>query len=282
MKTKFTMAACLLLLITNLKAEKKLYLGFGTSYHFSAAQNWIGNSNYTSSNGQVTTKRNKGEGSLGRGVQLDGFAGYRLNNNLSLELGLAYLYGFKNESVYSSSNTTYSNYYKDQMQAQSLRLLPGLKFSSGEGQLKPYARAGILLGLISKLESNSESNSQYFGSFPSSSSEETTFEASGGLSLGFAGSLGLDIKLSESVNFFSEIQMISHSWAPKKGVYTKYTEDGVDVLPNMSINEKETEFVDEYSYDSNAPSDPNQPEKELKMFLPFSSVGLRVGLSFTL
>jgi hypothetical protein len=137
-------------------------------------------------------------------------------------------------------------------------------------------KAGAVIGFGSKLimESSGSSSSQFGGN----SSNTMKMEFTGRSSLGFSGALGLQFELSEKLHFFTEVHMITHSWAPKRSVITEYTENGADQLPSMDTNDKETEYLDKYT----ASDDPNAPDKELKYFMPLSSIGLQLGLVFTL
>lgn len=281
MKTKITIAM-LVMLISSSSQAQNLYFGFGSAFNLSAGSFFLGSTDYTNNNGVTTYKRNKGKGSLGRGLQFDAFGGYMLNKNVSAELGLAYLSGFANKSKDISNTSNYSRESNNALKGTSIRVIPSLKFSNGEGKLKPYCKAGLLIGVISKFTITEESSETYFMSPNMNAVSEQKTEFSGGMSFGFSGSLGVDIKIAEKMNFFAEIQMISHDYAPKRAEITKYVVNGEDRLPKMDINDKKIEFVDEYSYDSSIPADRSQPSKEIKAFIPFSSVGLHVGLNITL
>ena len=64
----------------------------------------------------------------------------------------------------------------------------------------------------------------------------------------------------------------------KKGKYTKYVVNGYDILADMTVNEREVEYVDNYRETEDP--DTNVPQKRLRVSYPFSSLGLRAGIRF--
>lgn len=77
---------------------------------------------------------------------------------------------------------------------------------------------------------------------------------------------------------FAECAANCQNWAPTKGELTKSMQNGVDQLPNMDKVDKEVEFVNSYTEGSNTVNNPNEPTTELKFFMPFSSIGLNIGI----
>ncbi len=254
---------------------QNFYLGFGTGYCHSAAPNLFSDYDYEDISGTETYKRRKGSGSFGRGGEVNIFLGYKLSEQISTELGLGYFYGLNNKSS-SVTQSSFGNYNSENtIRGQMFRINPTLRFNAGNGKMIPYIKAGAVIGLVSRLKIKGK----YTDSDPfNTNTMEDEMVFSGRASLGFTGALGIQLTLSEKIGFFSEIHMITQSWAPKKSLVTKQTANGTDMLPDMSTSEKETEYLDKYtnSYDSESPS------KELKYFMPFSSIGLQIGLVFRL
>jgi len=271
-----TLLSCTLLLSMNGLIAQSAYFGFGTGYGHSAAPNLFSAYDYEDISGTETSTLKKGNGSFGRGAQLNVFAGLPLGDGIFAELGASYLYGFTSASKYHSQDAGYTYTSEDKIRSRTFRIMPSLKFQMGSGKTKPYMKAGAVIGFGSKLimESSGSSSSQFGGN----SSNTMKMEFKGRTSLGFSGALGLQFELSEKLHFFTEVHMITHSWAPKRSIITESTADGVDQLPSMDTDEKETEFLDKYTESD----DPNAPDKELKYFMPLSSIGLQLGLVFTL
>ncbi len=215
----------------------------------------------------------KGSGSLGKGFQVGGNIGYMFNNYIGAELGIMYLVGDKLNlhSNYSSSNE------ENTIQAKILRFIPAVKFTTGQHKMNPYMKAGIIIGTAAKIVSTMKGSYTNM-SFPHTYDEEV--ETSGNISFGFAGSLGADYALADHIGIFAEINVMTHSWAPKKSVITRNIQNGTDQLPTMSTNQKETVYVDSYTYDGTI--DPDSPDKETTIHVPLSSVGLNVGVRFNI
>lgn len=272
-----TLLTCTLLLSMNALNAQSLYYGFGTGYGHSAAPNLFSAYDYEDISGTETSTLKKGNGSFGRGAQLNVFAGLPIGNGISAELAAAYLYGFTSKSSSNSQGSgSFSYSSDDQIRSRTFRLMPSLKFQMGSGKTTPYMKAGAVIGFGSKLimESSGSSSSQFGGN----SSNTMKMEFTGRTSLGFSGALGLQFELSKKLHFFTEVHMITHSWAPKRSVITEYTNNGADMLPSMDTNEKETEYLNKYTESD----DPNAPDKELKYFMPLSSIGLQLGLVLNL
>ena len=231
-----------------------------------------------------TNKRIKGNGSFGKGIQAGGTFGYMFTEHIGAELGIGNLLGAgitsKNNytSEYidltnSANNTTNTSSSEETATGKMLRFIPALKITAGNGKAKPYMRTGLVIGVGAKVIDAIKPISP-----PTGGAFAVEAEYSGGIALGFSGGLGVDFKLSSHFGIFAEGGIITQRWAPKKAELTKYTIDGIDYLPTLTTDEKETEFVDSYtsgSYNSSLPT------KQLKIFLPFSSAGINVGVHFS-
>ncbi len=107
----------------------------------------------------------------------------------------------------------------------------------------------------------------------------TTLELNEGMPVGFQGSLGTLYKINEKFSLFAELDLISLSYAPKKGEYTKFVANGADVLSSMSVENKEIEFVDSFT-NTGVSSPSTQPSKSPVIPFSFSSIGLNIGLQY--
>ena len=107
-------------------------------------------------------------------------------------------------------------------------------------------------------------------------------ELSGGMAFGLSSGVGVMLNRSDKMSFFGEINMVNLSYAPTKGKTTEAFYNEVNVLPYMTISEKEIEFVDSYTYNSSNAQTVLEPRKELKQKFPFGSFGVNVGLRINL
>lgn len=284
MKTKINLQLAMLFIALFIGANtfaQGLYVNAGAGYGFPAAC-FLLEEDYTINSGNEFATWDyeivKGSGSFGKGI-LPGIAvGYMFNKNIGAELGIGYLLGgkikSKDQEIYSYGTETTETTLKGTM----LRFTPALKMTVGDGNIKPYMRAGLVVGAAGKVKVTEN----YTGpDGEKSNTEEQETEYKGGISLGFSGALGADIMLSDNIGFFAELGVITQSWAPKTGEITKYTVNGVDKLGELDTFEKETEFVDSFS-NSSGSFDENSPMKSLKVYMPFSSFSINVGVKIAL
>jgi molecular chaperone DnaK (HSP70) len=78
-------------------------------------------------------------------------------------------------------------------------------------------------------------------------------------------------------NLYAEINCNGVNYSPKKYELTLYEQNGADLLGDLTVNEKEIEFVKKYDALEIIPS--SSPDKRLKESFPFSNVELNLGLS---
>jgi hypothetical protein len=93
---------------------------------------------------------------------------------------------------------------------------------------------------------------------------------------------GANYKLNDKISLFGEIRIISLAYAPNKAEVTESKSNGVDMLPNMTIRDKQTEYSDNYTDDNNSSSNTSAPRKSTKQSLPFSSIGFNLGIRYYL
>jgi outer membrane protein W len=281
MRTKIKLQSALIIIAMCLGVNvfsQGLYINAGAGYGFPAACYLMEeNFNYNSSSGDYW-EIVKGSGSYGKGIQPGINIGYMFNPNIGADLGISYLLGGKIESKDEVHNDSGSEIYEYTMSAKMLRFTPALKMTVGNGNVKPYMRAGLVIGVAGKIKSEiKDTSTGYYGN----DIEESVREFTGGISLGFSGALGADFMLSDNIGIFAEMGVITQSWAPKKGEMTKYTRDGVDLLDDLTTYIKEVEFVESFTRDYNN-FDENSPQQVLKTYYPFSSVGINAGIRIAL
>ncbi len=255
--------------IINVRAQG-LFINIDGGYGMSSASQNIA-VNFNGSPVDQTTEMIKG--SFGRGVNLGGKIGYMLNPNIGAEIGVSYLLG-----------STYKNSYEKQLvytenvstSARMLRLTPGLRFSVGDKKLKPYIGLGMVIGVGAKITTKDTYLDQQ-----SNTTTENSWKYSGGVSMGVSAGLGINYSISDRIGVFAEIRAISQSWAAKKGERTNYTVNGTDMLSNLTTSQKEINYGNSYVISSTMPSNSAEPDKQIKNYKAFSSVGFNLGISFS-
>jgi opacity protein-like surface antigen len=255
-------------------AVEKLYVFGGGGYGFSAAGEsspWPGDVTYTTYNTTPQTQSSTGTSktlNLGRGFNIGIGGGMFLNKNIGVELGLGYLFG----STYSVSSTqiepgrTITS--KITMQGRMMRIVPAIRFQFGEKKLHPYMRAGLIVGVAGHIQQD----------FSFDGIEQTKI-FTGRLSWGFLCGVGARYAISNRLDVFAELTEILQTWAPAKSVLTKATLNGADDLSWRNTSQKEISYTSNYSVNYvNGTSPPDSPASSLKVYWPFSSIGLTVGL----
>lgn len=271
-KKMFLQMACLLMVILlSLPIHaQKLFIDLGSGYGLGAAPVTAAREITYKYNGTTSTTSYKlipGTGSLGRGVPVNVTIGSMFSKYVGIELGAEYLLGNKisNKVYYEGLGSESSEVIS--YSAKTLRLIPALRFSVPGEKVKPYLRTGLVVSVFSTVNANNLYVADH--DFIEMSNEEE-FTYKGNLSLGFMSGLGVSFQLTRSLNLFTEANLITQSWSPRKMELTKKVENGVDVLEQVPQKSRVTEFVDHYK-----DTDVNQ---SLKVQFPLSRIGIVAGL----
>ncbi|MFN3446946.1 MAG: hypothetical protein ACK44D_14505 [Bacteroidia bacterium] len=211
----------------------------------------------------------KGNGSYGRGIQFGGALGVFVGKNISTELEFSYLKSDEQTTTYNTPNGK----MEDAINASMVRLTPSIRISTGGEKVSLYTRIGWVCALNTNLKVaaiENFNNTKY----------ESEYESTGGFSQGFMGALGSNFMISDKVEFYTELAFIAQSWAPNKSTLTKYQVNGNSYLGALTQYSKEVEYVDSYTPPSSINYD--ESEKRLKEYLPFSSIGINIGLRIKL
>jgi hypothetical protein len=112
------------------------------------------------------------------------------------------------------------------------------------------------------------------------SSTDTRYEwAIKNPSFGFSGAIGAQIKITEKIRVFSEIQFSHIVFVVTRRTTTNYDVNGVEEVNNLTVSEKEIDFEKNFQTDTWIP-DPNKPDKAVTQRIPITYVGLQAGLVY--
>lgn len=244
-------------------------------YGFSMAGMEIDYNSTTNDNGtDISWTDEVVSGSFGKGMNFGLNLGYMLNENFGLGLNTNYLMGGKYETTYDYTATGYSSSSKSTFQGKMIRLTPSV-IVKGSGDVAPYARLGIAMGVGSKVMYSSDySNSD-------GDTEKYSYELNQGMAFGASAEVGADITLSDNLSLLACVRGVNMSWSPNHGEITEYIMDGVDVMPQLTVRDKETNFVKESTGSTGTTPNESQPSEDLKFYLPFSSLGLNISLRYS-
>jgi hypothetical protein len=251
--------------------DKKLYLSLGPGFGMGISRSY--DINVYGTGDKVTPV------SLGKGININLRAGYCVSSFLAIELGIVYRLGLGTkldiEGNYYPEKATY-NMGTAKYKSNMLQLVPAIVISpfAEENKLRPYARVGLIVGLMPSIIETTD-----FKDYSGSNNEKATFKYSGGIAAGGSAAIGCDYDLSDMLAIYAEIYFNAISYAPTKGKYIKDELNGTDVLPDMTTQQKEFEFVKDVS---NYEPSSGSPTQVLKNSYPLNNAGLNIGIKIKL
>lgn len=252
-----TIAVFCMVLAANVAVAQDFYFGVNGGYGLGAGTQTLGTNIAPSG---TATSHEGVYGSLGEGLKFGVSGGYLFSNHFGAELGLSYWLGKKIESTYKdlTSSTTSG------LTGSGFVAVPSLVFLSNLKPINPYGRFGLVLGI---LKMKQEVSNRDAGDIA-----EYTIEETGGLSIGFAGALGVIVPTGGAVDFFAEAALYSVTYSPDKQELTAYAINGQDRL--STVTNRTHDYRDSYLS--------SEQNVGLAVRRPFSSIGFSVGARITL
>ncbi|HRY32139.1 MAG TPA: outer membrane beta-barrel protein [Bacteroidales bacterium] len=272
MKNKYLTTISIILITIFLFTQagaQKFYTGLTSGYNLAlGGQNlyYFDFTNNTSRNNAITY--DAVFVSLGQGMNIGLNCGYHFNDHIACELDVSWLKGDKQkvEHKYQQGITTCF------LASQMIQVMPTLVLSAGMHKIQPFMKLGVLIGTGRiDYEKNTDDNEH---------SQIKVFRMNGGIAVGAGAAAGVKINISEKLSLSGEVALKNLNYAPVHGEYIQAEIDGIDVLPEMTVYEKETDYLSHYSVDENVPVDTSKPDEKLKQRLPFGSIGIKVGIVY--
>lgn len=208
--------------------------------------------------------------SLGKGLTYGGGWGYMFNKSCGIEIDISHLFGAQYKSLQEHPGI------KDEgtLSAKMTKLNPSIVIASGFTKINGYAKIGYVLGKGSLTYGYT---SLYNGNLT-----KLELVCDGGLAHGMTASLGAVFNAGDRMCYFTELNMVNLSYSPTKGKIISYNYNGQDRLSSFTTNQKEVEFLDNYTENVNSANQSYEPSKDLKTKYPFGSVGITIGLRLNL
>ncbi len=259
------------------------YIRAGGTYGLPVGTSVIGNQSTSTidySGGNANSGSTKAvSASYGAGPNFSVAIGYKFNQNFMFDLGGQYLMGnkYKTSSYTKYKYSTYSSTDSDFLdtQARGFFLNPSFVFSAGFGKAAPYGRFGLVVGIPQLTK-----NESYFNNGDGTIRYDKSWVYKKGLAFGYQAAIGMNWKLSEKLDIYTELNILNLTWYPAQSDLTKYINSGQDVLANQSVSQKQTNY--DKSYDPTASQDPTKPSTQLRESMPFSAISANVGIRFTM
>jgi hypothetical protein len=198
------------------------------------------------------------------------------------------LYYYDNQAGLVITNNTGVDY-----QAMIATVSPNITFKAlSQTDFFIYNRLAFKVGVMTTVteKTNSEYNERFIEDInvnPNPTDHITRsqqdFEYDGGIPFGFSAALGFQVTLSEKLRFFAEVEYTHLTYNPKKKVMTKWlNNDGDEVdLEAQDKIQVETEYLKSYTIEDGQ-TNTNEPLKQPLLRMPFSAIGLGVGLIYRL
>lgn len=232
----------LIVILTSGLSFSQVYFKAGGGYNLDFNSINIGN-DVTSSSGEEYSYEAV-NGSFGKGPNLAGAVGYNFSSYLAGELGVVYKLSSEFEENYKFGTATQTNTVKGSFLGFSPTLVVNVPLEN----VKPFMKLGLLIALpTTEYESVTSNNDTETGTF------------GGGVDFGLTGGAGILVPINNQFNFFVELDFVSLTWKP----------DEIEVTDSDG-NTETIKFEDNWSSDDENVEGP--------VFLPFSNIGLNVGI----
>lgn len=256
---------------TKAQLKKGAFVSFNVGYNAAAAVSNPLNLTNTTQTGPSAYEETQINFSLGKGVNTGLNIGYMVNEHIGFELGVNYLIGAKTKSTEKYTNGDYSN---NDVSSKMIQIKPTIILATSMKKFTPYAKFGITIG-SGKITANNDTKN-------GSTTFSRTLLLNKGIGIGFNGAVGILFPINKNLSFSTELATTNMQYSPKKGLITKSSVNGVDNLAGFSVYNKETDYVKKITYNSGG-SFPNSgvPRQELAIAMPFSSIGINIGLKYS-
>lgn len=247
----------------NQAVASKIYVRIGAGYAFPhAGQTYIESQTAT----VLSYSEVYGKYSFGAGVNATLAGGFWLNDYIGLELGIhAGIAPKKYETTVTDPTNSETGSTKVKM---PVYIIPAVVLQTGGEYINVYSRLGVVVNIAGKIIAERK-NAFY------SSVMETTLKTG----IGFHGALGVSIPVADKISIFAEANGIAMNQYLKTGEVTKATQNGVDILSQMTESEKKANFVDEITVTASTTTpNPDEPTKLPAQAAPFSNIGFGLGV----
>ncbi|HVO73454.1 MAG TPA: outer membrane beta-barrel protein [Ignavibacteriaceae bacterium] len=213
------------------------------------------------------------EFSFGGGIYFSGALGYYISSNLGVEIDFNYVLSSELNLYKNSTGVALSDeLHKEQISSKYLLIIPSFFLSFEINSIKPYMKIGPILGSPSIVTDGTS----YFS--PGSDEYHTRTVYDGGIALGVNTSLGITYNLNQVVGLNFEVSNRNISYSPEKGRLEEAVLNNQSVMDELSVHEKEFEFVDKAPLPGDSGID--KPSREPKVQYPFNSLVFSMGISF--
>lgn len=250
-----------------------VYLRLGVGYSFPQAGDYISGTQ-TSTPTSFTTDMKKGSYGSGFNAALAG--GYMFSRNIGVELAVgAGIAPKKYTMEYSETGTNAGTMTNVTYAKMPIMIMPSLVLSTGHTGVEAYTRIGLAINVAGKLINEFESTDM---SVTPNDIVTYTEEYTPKLGIGVQGALGVKYHVNDMLGIYVEANGLSMRMDMKKSEVTAMEVNGINTLGLLSINDAQTEYSASYTETNGAPN-PSTPWQAGPMSVPFSNIGIGVGVT---
>ena len=255
------------------------FAGFSQSRYFSFSAGYglgfPGNSEYESDysgdpNGDMVITNRVRNINLGGGLNVNLAYGLPISENLNLDLGLGYQNNFGSET----EGSDYSNEFTNTYNSWSTKFTPSVRFQGDCDKIVPFGQIGPQLMLASVSQTFARKSTINGSALKETKNAPT-------LSVGAFAALGAEMEVSENVWFFATLSANLGYYSPRRSEVVAYEENGVDMLDQPTVREREREYEKEVTY-TNTPVNVDEPSKGARTRVDDSAVSLNLGIRVVL
>ena len=289
-----------------LKDETKFYINIHSGYAFGLGSTFkfypddISSINMqvieTSAPTKTTTYRAPSKG-LGQGFRFGLGLSYILNDFVNVGVDVDYsrtkISKVKDSSYYSiqtsgamGNETTYNEKYTITYDATLITISPHILFKAiSRPKFFIYNKVGVVLTFrpnsIQKETQDGKFRTGWQGFYRDSSSfVEKKYEwGIRNPAIGFMGAAGAQVKISERIRAFGEIQFSHLVFVVRERTLTSYTVNGVQMINTLPVMDKELKFERDLS-SNDISSNPDQPMRTIIQRIPITYVGAQFGFAY--
>ena len=219
--------------------------------------------------------------SFGAGITAVLAGGYMFTDNIGIEvaasIGLSQKkYSFDDALSYQSPTAgTINDHVKGTFyQKTPVLIMPSVVLQTGGRKINVYSRIGVALPVAGKFIADYE---RYAFATAGSILYSWSYETKTRFALGMQGALGAQVRIAKKIALYVEANGVSLNAYAKTRTMTKYSEDGVDYIAQVSTYDKEVQY--DYTGTRTSPNTSTTVPKQAATFsLAYSNIGIGAGL----
>jgi hypothetical protein len=234
---------------------------------------------------------------LGEGFRIGGGLSFVVNDFLNVGIDLDYFHSTisrtrdssMQQTTTSGGGTVTSNFQQKNTisyEASLLTFAPNITFKAiSRPKFFIYNKVGAIIVLKPKAIQHGHETDQWSNSAQgivkdSSASSVSRYDwGIHGPAFGFMGAIGAQVKLTERVRAFTELQFTHVLYVIKNRITTNYVVDGQEMVSTLTTSEREIQFEKNLT-NNTASANPNQPTVTVTQRFPLTYVGLQLGLAY--